>query len=72
MNITMTWEPSKDGYYWTSKKGYRVSKQHAWGDVFYTAWTSLDTGHRKIIKAGCKSLDEAKAECEHYAMRKMK
>jgi len=66
----INWE--KPNKYWMgSDEGYVVSKQLYKTKATYTAWTSLNPT-REIIKGNCKTLDEAKAECELYDMRNQK
>jgi len=67
----INWLPEKNHHY-GSKEGYRVSKQYTGETAYYTAWDNERGTKRKIIKAGCKSADAAKAECELFAMRNQK
>jgi len=63
----ISWDKQKD-YYQDSKEGYRIS----WGSGIYTAWDSQRGNNRQIIKGNCKTLDQAKAECELHQMRSEK
>jgi len=64
----ISWDKKYD-YYLSSKEGYRISKSFNGDKPIYTAWDSQRGNNRQIIKGNCKTLDEAKAECELYDMR---
>jgi len=64
----ITWATG-DKYYLGSREGYRISKSFDNDKPIYTAWDSQRGNNRQIIKGNCKTLDQAKAECELHQMR---